>query len=146
MSRTVIIGSDHAGYNLKEDIKQYLSSYKVIDIGCDDSNRCDFNDYANTLSQQVLEHKNSFGIIICGTGVGVSIACNKYDNSIRCALCHNVYTAKQSRNHIDVNVLALGGRLLAPEYAKEIIFAFLNEPFYGGAPYNERVDKLSRRL
>ncbi len=145
----IIIASDHAGFLLKEEIKSYLCKWQfrdVVDVGCDSENRCDFPDYANKLCQMLLESNNDvYGIIICGTGIGMSMACNKYDNQIRCALCHNEYTAKQSRNHLDANVLALAGRMIAPVYANLIVHKFLTEPFIGGE-YNRRVDKLSRRL
>ena len=131
----VVIGSDHGGYELKEHIKGYLNMYHIKndDIGCRTTLKsCDYPDIAQILSNELL-NKNflTHGILICGTGIGISMAANKI-KGIRCALCVDEYTARMSRNHNNANVLALGGRTIGVETAKATVNTFLNEKFEGG--------------
>lgn len=127
----IIIGSDHGGFELKENIKKILTGYEVKDIGCFSEESVDYPDIASELCKKVLEEKNSKGILICGTGIGMSIAANKF-KGIRAALCHDEYTAEMSRKHNDANVLCLGGRILDIETAQDIVNTWLENNFEGG--------------
>ena len=124
----IYIASDHGGFELK----QYLlekSNFIITDLGCYDTTSVDYPNIANKLCLS-MNHYDT-GIIICGTGIGVSITCNRH-RYIRCALCHNYYTAEMARKHNDANILALGGRVLEKEYALEILKKFLSTEFEGG--------------
>lgn len=140
----VYIASDHAGFKAKEELKKFLQDEKseiwVEDLGTNSEDSVDYPDYAKKLAQKVVKEKNSFGILICGTGIGMSIAANKV-KGIRAALCHNEFTAKMSRNHNDANVLCMGARILGIEEMKKIANAFLNERFEFGRHEN-RVKKV----
>ena len=143
----IVFGSDHAGYKMKQVLKEYLkSNYQepynlfIIDIGCNtDEKKSDYPDFAKSLCEEVLK-LNCIGVLICGTGVGISIAANRNPN-IRCALCHSVETAQMARQHNNANVLAIGGRILAEETAKNILDIFISEKFEGGRHQN-RLDKI----
>ena len=133
----IVFGSDHAGYKMKQVLKAHLKSkYGIetlflIDIGCNtDEQKSDYPDFAKSLCEEVLK-LNCIGVLICGTGIGISIAANRNPN-IRCALCHSVETAQMARQHNNANVLALGGRILDEETAKNILDSFLAEKFEGG--------------
>lgn len=138
----IAIGSDHAGYYLKEDIKKYLEEkeIEVIDLGPSNDNRVDYPDYGHAVGHKVIDDKLDFGIVICGSGIGISIAANKV-KGIRAALCSEPYSAKLSRRHNNANVLAMGARLIGLDMAKEIVDAFLSEEFEGGRHIN-RVEKI----
>eukprot|EP00742_Colponemidia_sp_Colp-10_P002450 GILJ01002612.1.p1 GENE.GILJ01002612.1~~GILJ01002612.1.p1 ORF type:complete len:150 (+),score=15.80 GILJ01002612.1:42-491(+) len=127
----VVIGSDHGAFELKQAMVAHLQSLgkEVIDVGTHDGSRCDYPDIASLVCKEVLE-KTIPGILLCGTGIGISIAANKHQN-IRCALCHDHYTAKLCRQHNDANVLAIGGRTCGIEVAKEMVETFLSTPFEG---------------
>lgn len=132
----ILIGSDHGGYLLKEKIKEYLTTqtnYIITDIGCFNQNSCNYPIIADKLCTQLT--LSDIGILICGTGIGISIKANRY-KSIRCALCHNVETAELGRKHNDANVLALGARILNHDEALKIVEAFLNTKFEGGRHIN----------
>jgi len=142
----IVFGSDHAGYKMKQVLKNHLKSkYGVetlflIDIGCyTDEQKSDYPDFAKSLCEEVLK-LNCIGVLICGTGIGISIAANRNPN-IRCALCHSVETAQMARQHNNANVLAIGGRILAEETAKNILDIFISEKFEGGRHQN-RLDKI----
>jgi len=138
----IIIGSDHAGYSLKEEIKKYLEilNMKYEDIGTKNAVSVDYPDIASSLSKKVLEDPENVGILICGTGIGVSMTANRF-KGIRAALCTYPYMAKMARNHNDANVLCLGGRLISPSLANETVNVFLNEKFEGGR-HKRRTDKM----
>lgn len=140
--RTVVLASDHAGYDLKESIGQHLQKlgYAVIDVGCHSANSVDYPDMADLLAEQLPKEDSARGIAICGTGIGISIAANRHDH-IRCGLCHDVTTARLTRRHNDANVLALGARIIGENVALESAEAFLNTEFEGGR-HQRRVDKL----
>lgn len=129
----LIIGSDHAGFLLKEAIRQYLQEKgrQVTDVGCFDENRADYPLIAEAVSRQVCIRSNSAGILVCGSGIGISIAANRFPG-IRAALVHDTYTAELSRRHNNANVLCLGGRLIAPPLAIDIMEVWLKTPFEGG--------------
>lgn len=138
----VIIGSDHGGFELKEIAREYIlkKGIEVQDIGVFSVSPVDYPDYARKVSDEVRASQESFGILICGTGVGMSIAANKI-TGIRCALCNDVYTAKMARGHNDANVLAIGGRVVGKGAALMIIDTFLNSNFEGGR-HNIRISKI----
>jgi ribose 5-phosphate isomerase B len=139
----IIIGSDHAGFDLKEKIKTFLSEkneFSVKDIGTFNHDPIDYPIIAHEAAKNISEKKFSRGILICGSGIGMSIVANKHRN-VRAALCHNLYTVKFSRNHNDANILALGGRVLGVGLALEMVDLFLHTEFEGGR-HKKRLDKI----
>ena len=135
----IIIGSDHGGYKLKEEIKKYLEEkeIKYKDLGTYDEESVDYPDIASKVSQEVQKNKENQGILICRSGIGMSIVANKF-KGIRCALCHNEYTAKYSRLHNNSNVLALGADYIITSEAICIVRAWIATPFEGGR-HEERI-------
>jgi ribose 5-phosphate isomerase B len=143
--RTIVVGSDHAGYDMKEHIKKYLvglNTYNVVDVGCDSKDSVDFPDYAEKLSLEVLKDENNLGIIVCGSGIGVSIACNKI-SGITCALVHDYYTGKMCRQHNNANVIAIGGHVVGTSVAVNIVEAFLTHDVIKEEKYLRRINKIS---
>ena len=142
IQKTLVLASDHAGYDLKENIKTYLESnnFNIKDLGPFNEDSVDYPDYGNMLGKFILENKNSIGIAICGSGLGISIALNRM-LGIRAALCSNEEIAKLSRNHNDANVLVLAGRFMNLKKSSSIIDIFLKESFEGGR-HERRVNKL----
>ena len=138
----IAIGSDHAGFYLKQDLIKYLEekNIEVKDMGPFDDNRVDYPDYGHAVGHEVIDNKMDFGIVICGSGIGISISANK-DKGIRAALCSEPYSARLARRHNDANVLAMGARLIGHDMAIEIVDAFLDEKFEGGRHVN-RVNKI----
>lgn len=136
------IASDHAGYDLKEHIKSYLISkgHEVIDEGTNSTDSVDYPDFAKKLTKDVLEKNAELGIGICGTGIGINIACNK-QKGIRAALCSDPLSAKLTRAHNNANILNLGARIIGDELAIEIVENFLNSEFEAGR-HQKRIDKL----
>lgn len=136
------IGSDHGAYELKEELKTWLKdhSYDFEDIGTFHGERCDYPQVAKTLAEKIQAGTADRGILLCGTGIGISIAANKFDG-IRCALAHDHYTAQMSRQHNDANVLAMGGRVLGPEVAKDVLQAWLTTDFEGDR-HQRRLDQI----
>ena len=139
----LIIGADHGGFELKEIITAHLESkgFEIDDVGCFDSNSVDYPDIALKLCNKLLAKEGEFGILICGTGIGMSMAANKI-KGIRAALCTDEFCARATRAHNNANVLCLGGRVVGPELAKSIVDAFLGGSFEGGR-HQIRVDKLA---
>lgn len=137
----IYIASDHGGFNMKTELMERLTNKDInyTDLGCYSTESVDYPSIANLLSEKINE--NDSGIIICGTGIGVSIACNRYSH-IRCALCHDNFTARMARQHNNANVVALGGRVLGIEIAWDIVQHFLCTDFEGGRHY-ARVKMLS---
>ncbi|MGB9771590.1 MAG: ribose 5-phosphate isomerase B [Candidatus Kapaibacteriota bacterium] len=138
----VAIGSDHAGFDYKERLRDFLEAigYEVIDFGCSSSESCDYPDFAVPLARSVASRENDYGILICGSGIGMSIVANKIAG-VRAANCCTVEMAKLARRHNDANLLTFGARLIPFELAKEITIAFLNENFEGGR-HSRRVEKI----
>lgn len=138
----IAIGNDHAGVEFKNKIMQELRSkgYEVVNVGTDTLDSVDYPDVAKEVSEKVINGEVNFGILICGTGIGISIAANKI-KGIRAALCHNEYIAKQARLHNDANILALGARVIGDELGKAIVKTFLNTEFEGGR-HARRVSKI----
>ena len=139
---TFYIATDHAGYALKEFTKNYVQElgHEIIDLGPDSADRVDYPDYAKKCAKKVIEDKGSFGILICGTGIGISIAANKVEG-IRAALCHDAYTAAATRAHNDANILCFGERVVGKGVIESMIDAFCNTEFEGGR-HAGRVDKI----
>lgn len=137
------IGSDHGGFELKEYIKEYLDREGIsyIDYGTNSIESVDYPDYGKKVSEAVISKKVDKAIVICGTGIGISIACNKV-KGIRCALCGDTYSARMSREHNDANILALGGRVIGRDLALEIVSIWLKTKFEGGR-HEKRVEKIS---
>ena len=129
--KRIFIASDHAGYNLKENIKKSLikKNKKVMDLGPKNCNSVDYPDYAHLLSKKIK--KNNIGILICGSGIGMSIAANRHKN-VRAALCHSTKSAFLSRKHNNANVIALGARLTTKNVALKYIDKFIKTKFEGG--------------
>jgi ribose 5-phosphate isomerase B len=139
----IAIGSDHGGLELKEKVVKFLQErgFEVFDYGTKNSDSVDYPDYAFKVGEAVVKGDQRRGILICGTGIGISIAANKV-KGVRAALCHDVFTAKMAREHNDSNVLALGGRVLKEELALDILETWLNTNFEGGRHQN-RVKKIT---
>ncbi|PWM70677.1 MAG: ribose 5-phosphate isomerase B [Bacillota bacterium] len=139
----IAIACDHGGYELKEELKKHLSkrNTEYVDFGTDGTQSVDYPDYAEKAAGAVLSGECDFGIVICGTGIGISIAANKIAG-IRCAHCHDVYSARMTRAHNDANMLAFGARVIGAGLMCEIVDAFLGGSFEGGR-HQRRVDKIT---
>jgi len=140
----IALASDHAGFQLKELVKKHLISrgLEAVDLGAHSEDSVDYPDYAHQLAETILEGEAESGVLVCGAGLGMSMAANRH-RGIRAALCHDHYTASVSRRHNDANVLVLGGRILGPDLAREIVDTWLDTPFEGGRHLRrvERIDK-----
>jgi ribose 5-phosphate isomerase B len=140
MTEMILIGSDHAGFALKTLVQQYLSDrgIQVRDVGCENEQSCDYPVFAKDLCERILAGEAGRGILICGTGLGMSVAANRFQG-IRAALCTTEFHARMSRAHNDSNVLVLGGRVTGSELALAILKEWLDTPFEGGR-HNRRVN------
>ena len=140
--KKIFISSDHAGFKLKETIKNYLRNKKVVfeDLGPKDDSRVDYPDYAHKVAKKVKLNKSNVGILVCGSGTGMNIAANKHKN-IRAAQCFNLKSTKLSRLHNDANIITLGSRLITTKNALKFISVFLNTKFDGGR-HLKRVKKI----
>ena len=129
----IALGSDHGGYGLKQHIRDYLDSHGLDyrDFGCMDESNCDYPVYAKAAAESVASGQCEKGIVICTTGIGISIAANKVAG-IRCAHCTDPLSAEMTRRHNDANVLALGAGITGPNLAKRMVEVFLNTDFEGG--------------
>ncbi|KAI9142549.1 Ribose/Galactose isomerase-domain-containing protein [Paraphysoderma sedebokerense] len=151
----IIIGSDHAGFDMKQQIVAHLKQkfdkegcnvhIEIDDAGCNNPERCDYPVYGSKVASKVSTDPNVsipfvMGIVVCGSGIGISIAANKV-KGVRCALCHDYYTAKMSRQHNNANILAIGGRVTGIEVAKEMVEVFISTSFEGGR-HLDRVKKI----
>jgi ribose 5-phosphate isomerase B len=141
-ARTVAIGSDHGGFELKEQLKGFLRDwgYHVLDLGTNSAEAVDYPDYAEAVGNAVASGKAWLGIVLDSAGIGSAIAANKVPG-VRAALCYDRATARNSREHNDANVLTLGAKLIAPEAAREIVALWLATSFAGGR-HQRRVDKI----
>jgi ribose 5-phosphate isomerase B len=144
MKENILLASDHAGFAMKsfliETLKKMDASYE--DLGCPDESSCDYPVFAKKLCQKVLGTEGAKGILICGTGIGMSMTANRFPG-IRAALCVNEYHARMSRAHNDSNVLILGGRVLGTDLALSIVQAWLETPFEGGR-HQRRIDLIDQ--
>ena len=142
MLKKIFLSSDHGGYKLKELVKVFLikNNYTIEDLGCFSLDAVDYPDYAKILSDKLKNHSNSQGILFCGTGIGISMAANRFTH-IRAALCTSIEMASKSRKHNNANVLALGGRIITDSLATDIVYEFLNTDFEAGR-HSLRVNKI----
>lgn len=140
----IIIGSDHAGFNYKNILLTTLTAagYEVLDLGTYTSAATDYPDHAAAVARAILEKKGERGILVCGSAVGVSIAANKF-KGIRAGVCHDTYSAHQSVEHDDVNILCMGERVIGIELAKDISFAFLKASFTHEERHVKRLAKIT---
>ncbi|WP_149705895.1 ribose 5-phosphate isomerase B [Campylobacter concisus] len=136
----VFLASDHAGFELKNELKEAIKGlgYEVVDLGTNDKNSVDYPDYAHLLASKL--EPNCYGVLVCGTGIGISIAANRHEN-VRCALCHDEFTARLAREHNDANVIAFGARVIGAGVAISAAEAFLKTEFAGGR-HERRVKKI----
>lgn len=136
----VFLASDHAGFELKNELKEAIKGlgYEVVDLGTNDKNSVDYPNYAHLLASKL--EPNCYGVLICGTGIGISIAANRHEN-VRCALCHDEFTARLAREHNDANVIAFGARVIGAGVAISAVEAFLKTEFAGGR-HERRVKKI----
>ncbi|MCI8729445.1 MAG: ribose 5-phosphate isomerase B [Clostridia bacterium] len=138
----IAIGCDHGGINLKPAIIKALNARGIehVDFGAYDTSSVDYPDYALKVAEAVSNGECDKGVILCGTGIGIAISANKV-KGIRAAVCHDVFTGQMSAEHNDANVIAMGGRIVTPELAADILNAWLDTPF-GGGRHERRVDKI----
>ncbi len=139
----IAIGSDHAGFNLKQEVLNFLQElgHQVYDAGTYSTESADYPDFAGSVGQMVAKGEADFGILICGTGVGMSIAANKV-KGIRAAACYDPFTARMAREHNDANVLCLGAWVIGKGIALEIVRTFLNTEFSGAERHRRRISKI----
>ena len=139
----IALGTDHGGVRLKQDIINVIQQlgHEVVDVGCNCTDSVDYPDYALPVCEMVVAGEVDRGILVCGTGIGMSIAANKV-TGIRCALVHDVFSAKATREHNDTNVLALGERVIGPGLASEIVKEWLVTEFSGEERHVNRVNKI----
>jgi len=139
----VIIGSDHAGFELKEELRTYLTEQKVevVDAGTHSEQPVDYPDIGSRVAEKVSRGEFDRGVLICGTGIGMSVVANRFPG-VRAALCHDLYTARISREHNDANLLVLGGRLTGKGLAREILKVWLETEFEGGR-HQKRLEKIA---
>ena len=140
----IAVGSDHAGYALKQVVMAHLKERgeEFKDYGTYTEASCDYPDFAEEVSQAIIKGEADKGILICGTGIGISIAANRH-REIRAALCGDCFSAEATRQHNDANVLAMGARVVAGGLALKIVDTFLDTPFSNGANHIRRISKLS---
>ena len=140
--KRVLLASDHAGFKLKDKIKRFLikKGNTVLDLGTKNTNSVDYPDYAHLLSKKMKNNKSQFGILICGTGIGMDMAANKHKN-IRAALCYNTKSTKLSRQHNNANVMTIGARLIKGKAALMCVSTFLKTEFVGGR-HIKRIKKI----
>lgn len=138
----IAIAADHGGFELKDSMVKYIKSLgnEVMDLGTNSADSVDYPDYAKKVCEEIQQGNSDLGILICGTGIGMSLAANKFEG-IRAACVSDVYSAKMSRNHNNANVLCIGARVIGDEVAKLIIKTFLENEFEAGR-HQRRVDKI----
>ena len=140
---TVAIASDHAGFDLKQVLKTLLQEmgYQVVDLGTDGRESVDYPDFGHALANEIEAGRVERGVLVCGTGIGMSMAANRHPR-VRAAVCHDISSTRLTRLHNDANVLALGARLIGDEVAKDCLRVFLETPFEGGR-HAARVEKIA---
>lgn len=142
MGQVIAVASDHAGYALKAELRALIESegYELLDLGTFDGQSVDYPDYGRAIGEAVRDSKAVYGIAVCGTGIGISIAANRV-SGVRAAVCHDVTTTRLARQHNDANVLALGARVIGLATARDCVTAFLSTDFEQGR-HTRRVEKL----
>lgn len=140
--KKVALSSDHGGYQLKQEIIGYLKSknYEPVDLGTDSGESVDYPEFAAKAAQAIINKDVDCAIVLCGSGIGISISANKF-KGVRAALCFDSYTAKMCREHNDANIMALGGRITTMDRAKDMVDLFLETEFEGGR-HQRRIDKI----
>lgn len=140
----IVVGSDHAGFQMKEYLREFLEkgNFKLIDIGTYNEEPVDYPDFAEKVGTAIINNEAKRGILICGSGVGASVAVNKIDG-IRAGLCHDTYSAHQGVEHDAMNVLVLGSRVIGIELAKELVGAFLAAEYSGEERHQRRLEKVA---
>jgi ribose 5-phosphate isomerase B len=141
----IALGSDHGGYQLKENLKEYLKELNVeyIDFGCENEKSVDYPDIGFKVAIEVKSGKCDRGILICGTGIGMSVVANKV-KGIRASLCHDIFSARNAREHNDANILTLGARVIGVGLAKEIVKVWLNAKFSQEENHINRLNKIKQ--
>ena len=140
----IVIGADHAGYELKSDLIPFVQKlgHKTIDVGTENTEAVDYPDYAEAVGKILMEKRADRGIVICGSGVGASVTANKMPG-IRAGLCHDTYSAHQGVEHDNINILVLGARIIGAELAHDIVKAYLGAKFTGAERHVRRLRKIS---
>ncbi len=140
----LVLGSDHAGYLLKQDLACMLreDGHEVVDVGTDSEAPVDYPDFAEAVGRAVMEGRAPRGVLICGSGVGASVAANKI-RGVRAAICHDTYSAHQGVEHDDLNVLVLGGRIVGPALARDLVRAFVGATYSGEERHVRRLAKIT---
>ena len=138
----IVLGSDHAGFKLKADLRDYLveQNIAIFDMGVEEKTPADYPEIARAVAEKISRKEFERGILICGSGIGMSIVANRFPG-VRAALCHDLYTARMSREHNDANLLVLGGRLIGKGLAREMIKIWLESVFQGGR-HQRRLDQI----
>ena len=138
----IILASDHAGFNLKKNIKRFLikKGKRILDLGTENTISVDYPDFAHLLSKKMKKNNRALGVLVCGSGIGMSITANKHKN-VRAALCYNVKSAKLSREHNNANVIAIGARLTKKKVALKCVNTFIKTNFKGGR-HLKRIKKI----
>lgn len=139
----IAIGCDHAGFELKEKVRAYLAGkgYQIEDLGTHSTASVDYPDYAEKVAVRVVQKQAEYGVLVCGTGIGIGISANKVPG-IRAATCNDTLSARFARSHNDANVLTLGGRIIDASTAEKILETWLSTPFEGGR-HQRRLDKIT---
>ncbi len=139
----IAIGSDHGGFDMKEAVKNHLQErgFEVIDCGTYNKESCDYPQFGKAVAQKVAQGEAEKGVVVCTTGIGISITANKV-RGIRCALCSEPLSAKMTRLHNDANVLALGGKMIGENLAMEIVDTFFDTPFSGEEKHSRRIGQI----
>lgn len=139
----ILVAADHAGFQLKQELVRYISGlgHAVVDLGTDSERAVDYPDFAQALGEALVAGQGDRGVLICGSGVGASIAANKIPG-VRAAVCHDAYSAHQGVEHDDMNVLTLGGRIVGDELAKDLTRTFLAAEYSGEERHARRVGKI----
>jgi len=139
----IVLGSDHAGFDLKQDLAHFVRDlgHEILDVGTHSKDPVDYPDFSEAVSLAVIEGRADRGILICGSGVGASVAANKIPG-IRAGLCHDTYSAHQGVEHDNMNILVMGGRVIGEELARELVCAFLAARFTGEERHLRRLEKI----
>ncbi len=140
---SIAVGGDHAGFEMKDQVVEYLKSagMTVVDCGTNSPEPCDFPDLAELVAKELLSYRVERGILVCGSGVGVSVAANKIPG-VRASLCHDCYSSRQGVEHDDMNILCIGARVIGPETAFEVIRSFLSAKYAPQPRHQRRVEKI----
>ena len=143
----VALGSDHGGFELKQEIIKYLEEKNIEykDYGCYSTESTDYPIYAKKVAHGILDGECELGILVCGTGIGISISANKVPG-IRCALCHDCFSAAATREHNDANMLALGARVIGVGHALKVVETFLNTPFSNDERHIRRIEQIEKEF